>query len=112
MFTDTCLPFGTRHGSKNIQSVSDAVSYVLHYHSYCVTNYIDNFVGYGKPDVTQCTYDCLCNILEHLGLTVSEKKLVPATTKAVCFGILIDTINGTVSIPDEKLHQINQTVIE
>ena len=57
-------------------------------------------------------YDCLHNILERLGLTISEKRLVPPTTKAVCLGILIDTVNGMVSTPDEKLCQVKHTVIE
>ena len=85
----------------------------LRSHGYCVTNYIEDFVGYSTPDVVRHSYDCLCNILGRLGLTISEKKLVPPSTKAVCLGILIDTTNGTVSIPDEKLRQIfNQTIID
>ena len=111
-FIDTCLPFGSRHGSQNFQRISDAVHYVLRCHGYCVTNYIDDFVGYGTPDVVRHSYDCLRNVLERLGLTISEKKLVPPSTKAVCLGILIDTIKGTVSIPDEKFCQIIQTVID
>ena len=58
------------------------------------------------------TEACLRNVLERLGLTISEKKLVPPTTQAVCLGILIDTVNGTVSIPEEKLRQIKRSVIE
>ena len=30
-FIDTCLPFGSRHGSRNFQCVSDAVRYALRY---------------------------------------------------------------------------------
>ena len=58
------------------------------------------------------SYDCLRNIIEHLGLTISEKKLVVPTTSAMCLGVLIDTVKGTVAIPDEKMHQIKQSVIE
>ena len=45
-----------------------------------------------------------------LGLSVSEKKLVMLSTKAVCLGILIDSQNGTISIPPEKLEQVNTMV--
>ena len=96
-FYDTCLPFGSRHGSQSFQRVSDAVRYTLRCHSYRVTNYIDDFVGYGTQDVTRGLYDCLRNVMERLGLTISEKKLDPPTTLAVCLGVLIDTVTGTVA---------------
>ena len=111
-FIDTCLPFGSRHRSQNFQRVSDAVCYALRCQGHCVTNYIDDFVGYGTPDIARRSYDCLHNVLDRLGLTISEKKLVPPTTQAVCLGILIDTVSGTVSIPDEKLYQIKSSVID
>ena len=48
--------------------------------------------------------------MNELGLTISDSKLVAPSTKVVCLGVLIDTENGTVSIPPDKLHQINDTV--
>ena len=96
-FIDTCLPSGSRHRNQHFQHINNAVHYALYCHGYCVINFIDDFA----------CYDCLHNVLECLGLTISEKKLVPP--KAVCLGILIDTVNGTVSMPDEKLRQINHT---
>ena len=50
--------------------------------------------------------------MTQLGLTVSTSKLVPPTTRAVCLGILIDTIQGTVAIPPEKLEVIRAMVKE
>ena len=50
--------------------------------------------------------------MKELGLTVTEKKLLPTSTQVVCLGVLIDTEKGTVSIPPEKLHQINDMVKE
>ena len=109
---DTCLPFGRRHGSQNFQCISNAVRYVLRCHGYCKINYIDDFVDYGTPDIARRSYDCLRNVIERLGLTISEKKLVPPTTSAVCLGVLIDIVTGTIAIPDEKMCQIRQSVIE
>ena len=34
------------------------------------------------------------------------------TTSAVCLGVLIDTVKGTIAIPEEKMRQIKQCVIE
>ena len=81
-------------------------------HGYHVINYIDDFIGYGTPDVARRSYDCLRNVIECLGLTISEKKLVAPTTSAVCLGVLIDTVKRTVAIPDEKMRQIRESVID
>ena len=92
--------------------VSDTMHYMLHCHGYRILNYCDDFVGYGTPDITQHSYDCLRHIIKRMGLSISEKKLVAPTTSAVCLGVLIGTIKGTVTIPDEKMRQIKQTITE
>ena len=53
----------------------------------------------------------LLDLMAKLGLSVSEKKLVMPSTQAVCLGILIDSQNGTISIPPEKLEEggVHQT---
>ena len=48
--------------------------------------------------------------MKDLGLTISDKKMVSLSTKVVCLGILINTDEGTVSIPPDKLCQIIDTV--
>ena len=50
--------------------------------------------------------------MAQLGITISKKKLVAPTTQAVCLGILINTIKGTVAIPHEKLKDIKIIVKE
>ena len=42
----------------------------------------------------------------------SKRLLIPPSTQVVCLGVLIDTERGTVSIPPEKLRQINDMVKE
>ena len=112
MYIDTRIPFGSRHGSQFMQRTSDAVRYVMRQHDVSVINYIDDFLGYGTPDVARRSYDALLDVMAELGITVSEKKLVAPTTQAVCLGILIDTIKGTVAIPDIKLKDIKIMVKE
>ena len=50
--------------------------------------------------------------MTQLGLTISKSKLVEPTTKTVCLGILIDTVQGTVAIPPEKLEVVKYMVEE
>ena len=40
MYVNTCLPFGSRHGSSSSQ------------HGYAVVNYVDNFIGIPTPSIT------------------------------------------------------------
>ena len=44
--------------------------------------------------------------MSKLGLTISQKKLVRPTTKAICLGIEVDTVAGTVAIPPDKLDEV------
>ena len=64
------------------------------------------------PAYKRRSFDHLLTLMKQLGLSVSQSKLVPPSTKVICLGVLIDTVAGTVSIPSEKLCQINDTVKE
>ena len=89
-FIDTYLPFGISHGRQNFHHISDAVRYILHCHGYSVINILMILLVMASG-CRAALIDCLRNVLECLGLTISEKKPVPPSTRAVCLGILIDT---------------------
>ena len=111
-YVDTCLLFSSRHGSQNFQCVSDTLHYTMHRQGFPVINYIDDFIRFSTPNVASQSFACLTQLLECLGLTISQKKLIPPTTSAICLGMLIDTKKGSISIPDEKLSQIRRTISE
>ena len=111
-YFDTCLPFGSRHGTQIFQRLSDAIGHMMHCLGFDVINYIDDFVGVGTPSVARPSYDTLIELLQKLGLEVSSKKLVPLSTKATCLGIEIDSEQCTVAIPQDKLRQISDMVEE
>ena len=111
-FFDTCLPFGNRHGTQIFQRVSDAVRYIMHVKGFTVSNYVDDFIGLGTPDVARRSYDTLHDVMNKLGLDISHRKLVPPDTVAVCLGVEINTIKSTVSIPVDKLTQVVTLVNE
>ena len=111
-YIDTRIPFGSGHGSQFFQCTSDAVRHILRQRDVNVINYIDDFLGYGTPSIAKHSYDALLDIMTQLRITISDKKLVAPTTKAVCLGILIDKVKGTVAIPPEKLEDIRNMVQE
>ena len=110
VYVDTCVPFGTRHGSQIFQRLSDAVRYMMRQRGYVMVDYIDDYVGMGVPSVAWASYNVLTELMGELGLTISEKKLVPPSMQVTCLGVLIDTVKGTLSIRPEKLQDITQAV--
>ena len=50
-FIDTCLPFGRGHSSRIFQRLSDAKCYIMHQHGYDIISHIDDFIGFGAPEV-------------------------------------------------------------
>ena len=50
-FYDTCLLFGSRHGTQIFQCLSNTVCFIMCCYGYDVINYVDNFVGIGMPSV-------------------------------------------------------------
>ena len=69
-------------------------------------NYIDDLIYTGLPDNIYHSYSTLIALLQELGLEISQSKLVPPTTTAVCLGIEINTITRTLKIPSQKLFEI------
>ena len=46
-------------------------------------------------------------LLSDLGLVENLKKACPPSTKQIVLGVLIDTENGTVSVPDGRMEEID-----
>ena len=107
-WTRACLR--EQFGSQNFQGISDVIHFELCQHGFKVVNYIDYLWGVGTLEVAQRSFDNLCDLLQHLGLTISKKKLISPCTDVVCLGVHINTEKGTISIPDEKVSQIKQNV--
>ena len=92
-------------GSQIFQRLSDAVRHIMRQRGFCVIDYIDDYVGMGVPGVARASFASLFSLMKELGLTISDSKLVPPSTKVVCLGVLIDTEKGTVSIAPDKLRK-------
>ena len=87
--------------------ISDAVHYIMNNNGHnSMLNYIDDLIYTALPSTIHNSYQFLLNLLQQLGLDISNKKLHPPSTQAVCLGILFDTVDRTISIPPEKLQEI------
>ena len=103
------LPFGFKHGSSIFQRLSDAIHFIMSQVKHSIWKYIDDFLCVSTPSKIHASYVRLQELLAELGLTVSAKKLVPPGTQVVCLGILVDTVQQSISIPSEKLEIIKLT---
>ena len=103
------FPFGFKHGSSIFQRLSDAIRFIMTQENHVIWNYIEIFCV--CPHLLKFieSYVRLQELLAELGLTVSAKKLVPPSTQVVCLGILVDTVQQSISIPPEKLESIKFT---
>ena len=68
----------------------------------CVIDFIDDYVRMVVSDIGHASFNTLFQLKGDLELAISDQKLVSPSTKVVCLGILINTENGTVSIPPGK----------
>ena len=110
LYLDLSLPFRYRLGAFFFSKISDAVRYIMNKNGHnALMNYIDDLIYCGLPSNIGYSYQFLLNLLQELGLDISAKKLCPLGTKVICLGIMFDTVNRSISIPDHKLQEICQT---
>ena len=106
-YLDGSLTFGYRHRSFFSQKCSNAIRYIIKKFGYPnLLNYINDLIYIGLPSNIQASHEFLLQLLQDLGLEISHNKLVAPSMAAVCLGILVDSINRTISIPDQKLQEI------
>ena len=111
LFLDGSLPFGFRLGSGFFEKCSDAIRYMMSQAGHNgLMNYIDDLLYVGTPSNIWQLYHDLLQLLQDLGLDVSQNKLVPPSTQVICLGILVDSVSKTLSIPHDKLKDIIQMV--
>ena len=53
-YVDSCIQFGTRHGSQIFQRLSDAVRFMMRQKGFTMLDYIDDYVGLGILSVVRC----------------------------------------------------------
>ena len=110
LYLDLSFPFGYRLGAFFFSKISDAVRYIMNKNGHnALMNYIDDLIYCGLPSNIGHSYQFLLDLLQDLGLDISTKKLCPPATNVICLGIMFDTVNRSISIPDNKLQEICTT---
>lgn len=111
-FIDTRLPFGLRSAPQACQRVTNAITYMHAQNGYSAVNYLDDFGGVSSPDQADTAFTSLQQLLTDLGLQEATEKTVAPTTNMTFIGLQLDTITMTVSVPHDKINDIQAALNE
>ena len=106
MFVDGVLPFGLRSAPKIFNVLADALLWIMYRRGiHFGLHYLDDFLFAGPPGSTEreaalaVAIEC-CRIL---GVPIAVEKTVGPSTKITFLGIEVDSEEGLLSLPQEKL---------
>ena len=106
-FLDKCLPFGSSSSCKIFTAVSDSLAYLVWWKSKSENiNYLDDFF-FAALKKLWCDNQTkfFLSICETLGFPVALEKTFWGTTIMTFLGLLLNTVDQTVSIPIEKIQK-------
>ena len=74
--------------------------------------YLDDFLFVGPPqsNMVNCSLDIALRTVQELGFPSAPHKTVRSTTRLVFLGIVIDSEAGTLSLPQEKLDKLRESL--
>ena len=112
-YVDRALPFGLRSAPKIFSAVADMITWALH----CagvphLIHYLDDFLFVGEPNTEQGkrSLEIALQTLEYLGVPVAEHKTEGPATSVTFLGILIDTRNFQLRLPQEKIQRLRELI--
>ena len=112
-YIDKALPFGLRSAPKLFTALTDAMMWVLHQRGVVTAlHYLDDFLLLGPPGQPSCA-DSLAHTLalcNELGFPVAPEKTEGPTTVLTFLGIEVDTVQGQVRLPQDKLCRLKDTI--
>ena len=111
LYMDICPPFGLRTAAMMMQRTNMAVSQIHGDYGYLSRPFIDDFGG-AELDCGVATnaFGTLRTILYNVGLDEAEHKACPPSTKMIWLGINVDSVEMTLSIPEQKLVEVKSMV--
>ena len=77
-----------------------------------VDHYLDDFIFAGAKNTKDCEklMSCFSNVCAELGVPIAPEKTIGPSTVLTFLGIEIDTTNGLVRIPAEKIARVKKDI--
>ena len=112
-YFDTVLAMGQRNAAMACARTTDAIIYMHKENGFeAATNYLDDLIGVSPPSAGGDAYDSLGQLLQELGVLENLTKACPPATVQLVLGVLINTIEGTMSVPQPRMEEIISLVSE
>ena len=100
------IPFGLRSAAYICQRTTNAIIFLFRYAGYFGLNYLDDIGGVDTPDKANTAFSYLQNLFDILGVDEAKDKAVPPTHEMVFLGILFNTLDMTMSVPQKKWQKV------
>ena len=104
-FVDKCLPFGASISCSHFQAVSDAVAFLVEFHTgKLVINYLDDYLFvHFRKSLCNDQVSIFIEVCSKINLPVADDKMEWASEIMIFLGFLIDAANQIVGVPIEKV---------
>ena len=112
---DTALPFGLRSAPKIFSAVADALLWAMYGAGVSsALHYLDDFLFFGEPGTEECAKNLGLALAtcRSLGVPVAEHKIEGPVCCMTFLGIEIDTIEGCLRLPKNKLWRLCELLRE
>jgi hypothetical protein len=107
MLFDLTQPQGSRSAALCCQRSSSALMHIFKLKSDCTgVNYLDDLAVAEVWSKVWSAYETLGKVIEDSGLKESVNKDCPPDVKMVFLGVLVDTLNMTLSVTPERLSEL------
>ena len=111
-YFDTVLAMGQRNAAMACSRTTDAIMFMHANDGYRATNYLDDLIGVNSLDKGWDAYSSLGQLLLDLGLHENFEKACPPATVQMVLGVIVNTVEGTLSVPEERMVEILSLVSE
>ena len=105
LFVDKCLPFGSSISCAHFQAFSNAVAHLVkHRTGKDLMNYLDDYLFAALLSlVCDNQIQTFLDVCALINFPVSVEKMFWSSTQLVFLGMLLNTVDQTVSIPTDKI---------
>ena len=113
LLVDGALPFGLRSAPKLLTAMADTLLWIMGRHGVVhAMHYLDDYLLLGPPRSMVCdgALRVSLDLCKALGVPIAEHKLEGPAPSLSFLGIQIDTIQGTLALPQEKLDRIKALI--
>lgn len=110
-FCDISMPFGARSSSSHMQRIAQAIVGMLARRGITCLMYLDDLVAVSRGrEAALRDFAVIQELLSDLGLPQAHEKVQPPDTKVRWLGVDVDVSNMTISLPQDKLIEVQACV--